>query len=153
METAVKGLLQSKTFWLAALQAIAYVLVVFSTSYPEVGWLLTAKSAVDIALRYFTTTPLSGVMPRYRELATGSHPAWVGADIGSGGTTRSHPSALLDEHGRAPYPHLRRQIQRLGRRDVGDCEVREPGARPRAKSRVPKAGGPNAVKTPGLYLK
>ncbi len=59
-----KGLLQSRTFWIAALQAAAGVIAVFATAYPAAGWLLIAKSVLDIYLRSTTTQPISGVLPR-----------------------------------------------------------------------------------------
>lgn len=57
----VKSLMQSKTFWLAALQAIAGAFLVFQGAYPSVGWLVLAKSVVDVTLRYYTSTPIAGV--------------------------------------------------------------------------------------------
>jgi hypothetical protein len=58
----MKGLLQSKTFWLALVQAVAGVIVVFSTSFPQVGWLVIAKSVVDVILRVYTSQPVSGLV-------------------------------------------------------------------------------------------
>jgi len=55
----IKSIFQSKTFWLASAQAVAGILVVFSTSYPSAGWLVIAKSIVDIYLRSITTTAVS----------------------------------------------------------------------------------------------
>lgn len=55
----MKSLLESKTFWVAALQAAAGVLVVFSTSFPEAGWIMMGKSVVDIILRVMTTTAVA----------------------------------------------------------------------------------------------
>lgn len=45
---------QSKTIWIAILQAIAGIFVAFSLEYPTAGWLLTAKSIVDILIRIST---------------------------------------------------------------------------------------------------
>lgn len=56
-----KSLLTSKTFWLAFIQAVGGVVVVFSTSYPEVGWLVMLKSGVDIMLRVYTTKPIGSI--------------------------------------------------------------------------------------------
>lgn len=53
-----KSLLQSKTFWIAVLQAVAGIAVVFSTAYPAVGSLLIAKSVIDVILRVVTTTTI-----------------------------------------------------------------------------------------------
>jgi hypothetical protein len=55
----MKSILASKVFWLAFLQAVAGVIVVFSTSYPDVGGLLIAKSCVDVILRIFTNTQVT----------------------------------------------------------------------------------------------
>jgi uncharacterized membrane protein len=54
----MKSLLKSKVFWLAVVQAVAGVIVVFQSSYPEVGGLLVAKSLVDIVLRVITTVQI-----------------------------------------------------------------------------------------------
>jgi len=48
----------SKTLWIATLQAVAGVAVVFSTAYPNLGWLIITKSVVDSLLRLITTTEL-----------------------------------------------------------------------------------------------
>lgn len=50
----MKSIFQSKTFWLAAAQAIVGVIAIFETAYPGVGALLMAKSVADIALRMIT---------------------------------------------------------------------------------------------------
>ena len=55
----MKSLFVSKTFWLSILQAVAGALVIFATTYPTLGWIVIAKSIVDIALRYVTTQPVS----------------------------------------------------------------------------------------------
>lgn len=55
----MKSLFTSKTFILALAQAIVGVIVVFSTAYPDVGYLVVAKSVVDILLRWITTEPVS----------------------------------------------------------------------------------------------
>ena len=44
----------SKTIWLAILQSLAAVLMIWERVYPTLGWLLISKSAVDIALRFIT---------------------------------------------------------------------------------------------------
>lgn len=61
MEQA-KGLLQSRTFWLAVLQAIGGAITIFATAYPGAGVLLLAKSLLDIYLRSTTTEPVSGLV-------------------------------------------------------------------------------------------
>lgn len=61
MENA-KALVTSKTFQLAALQAIIGAIAVFTSAYPDVGWLLVAKSALDIYLRSKTNQSIGSVM-------------------------------------------------------------------------------------------
>jgi hypothetical protein len=58
----VKALVDSKTFQLAALQAIAGMIVVFSTAYPQLGWIVLAKSVLDVVLRMYTTQPIGSVL-------------------------------------------------------------------------------------------
>lgn len=56
-----KKLLQSKTFWLAIIQAVIGIVVVFTTAYPElqaVGSIAIAKSLLDILLRTVTQMPI-----------------------------------------------------------------------------------------------
>ncbi len=50
---------QSRTFWLAVTQAIAGALTIFASAYPQLGYLLLAKSALDIYLRATTDTALT----------------------------------------------------------------------------------------------
>lgn len=57
-----KTLISSKTFQLAALQAVAGVIVVFATAYPEAGWLMMAKSIADVAIRLYTSQPIGRVL-------------------------------------------------------------------------------------------
>lgn len=57
METK-KSLFQSRTFWLAVVQAALGAVVVFETNFPGVGWLAIVKSILDIGLRYATTAPV-----------------------------------------------------------------------------------------------
>lgn len=59
----MKALVHSKVFWLAVLQALVGVVVVFSTAYPDVGFLVLAKSALDIILRIYTNTEVKSVLP------------------------------------------------------------------------------------------
>lgn len=56
MNAEIKSLFHSKVFWVAVAQAVAGAVVVFQTTYPEVGGLLVAKSLVDIVLRVLTNT-------------------------------------------------------------------------------------------------
>lgn len=54
-----KSIFASKTFWLAVLQAIVGAVVVFHGVYPMIGWLVLAKSVLDVIVRYFTTVPIA----------------------------------------------------------------------------------------------
>jgi len=56
---SVKSIFASKTFWIAVLQAIAGTFVVFGTAYPTVGWIVIAKSVVDVFIRYQTTQSIA----------------------------------------------------------------------------------------------
>lgn len=55
----MKSLFSSKVFWLAVAQAIAGVVMVFSHTYPDVGFIAVVKSAVDIILRLLTSEPVT----------------------------------------------------------------------------------------------
>jgi hypothetical protein len=55
----IKSIFQSKTFRIACLQALVAVLIVFTSAYPNIGWLLLAKSALDIYLRSVTVGGVS----------------------------------------------------------------------------------------------
>lgn len=59
----MKALIHSKVFWLAVLQALVGVVVVFATAYPDVGFLVLAKSGLDILLRIYTTTEVKSILP------------------------------------------------------------------------------------------
>ncbi len=56
-----KSLLASKTFWVSFLQALAGAFVVFSTNYPQLGWLMLGKSIVDVLIRYYTTATITSI--------------------------------------------------------------------------------------------
>jgi len=56
-----KTLVQSKTFWIAVIQAVIGIVVVFTTAYPElqaVGGIAIAISLLDILLRTITQMPI-----------------------------------------------------------------------------------------------
>ncbi len=53
-----KGFFQSKTCWLAVIQAVTGGLVIFFTQADMVGYVAIIKSFGDIALRYATTAPM-----------------------------------------------------------------------------------------------
>ncbi len=55
----MKSLFHSKTFWLACIQALAGMIAIFATTYPNVGILLLAKSVIDVSLRFATTTEVT----------------------------------------------------------------------------------------------
>jgi len=60
-KSKTKSLLQSKTFWIATIQAVIGIIAVFTTAYPElqvVGGIAVAKSILDIVLRYITVAPV-----------------------------------------------------------------------------------------------
>ena len=48
----------SKVIWLAILQAIAGLVVVFETQYGAIGAVVVVKSFVDVALRLITVLPI-----------------------------------------------------------------------------------------------
>ena len=54
-----KSIFSSKTFWLATIQAAIGVVVVFSTAYPEAGYLVIGKSILVILLRVITETKVT----------------------------------------------------------------------------------------------
>ncbi len=54
----MKSIFSSRTFWLAVGQAVVGVIAVFASAYPALGFLVVAKSVLDIVLRMYTTTPI-----------------------------------------------------------------------------------------------
>ena len=48
----------SKTIWIAVIQALAGIVAAFVYQYPEIGLLLVVKSGVDITLRLITEMPV-----------------------------------------------------------------------------------------------
>jgi len=55
----MKNLLHSRVFWLAVLQAVAGIVVMFQTQYPEVGQFAILKSFVDVLLRLDTSKKIT----------------------------------------------------------------------------------------------
>lgn len=55
----MKSIFQSKVFWLAVGQALVGVIAVFASAYPALGFLVVAKSVLDIVLRLYTTQAIS----------------------------------------------------------------------------------------------
>ena len=56
-----KSIWKSKTFWLAVSQGIISLIVIFTTSFPEGGWVgyaLLIKSFLDGYIRTQTSLPL-----------------------------------------------------------------------------------------------
>lgn len=51
----MKSILQSKTFWLAAVQGLIGVWAVVETAYPTLGWVAIVKTIIDIILRVIST--------------------------------------------------------------------------------------------------
>ena len=47
----IKALIETRTFKIAALQALIGAVVIFQTAYPADGWLLILKSVLDMYLR------------------------------------------------------------------------------------------------------
>lgn len=54
----MKSWITSRTVWLAILQSVAGIVVIFMTNFPGIGWLAIVKSIVDIALRFDTQAPI-----------------------------------------------------------------------------------------------
>lgn len=54
----MKNWWQSKTIWLAAIQLAVGFTLVFQTQYPELGWIVTLKSLLDVLLRFLTDKPI-----------------------------------------------------------------------------------------------
>jgi len=54
----IKKLLKSKTVIVAVLQAGAGAFLILNSEFPNVGYLMTAKSFIDVVLRILTTLPV-----------------------------------------------------------------------------------------------
>ena len=54
----MKSPFKSRTIWIAILQAILGVAVIYFTDVGEAGIALILKSALDISTRYVTTQPI-----------------------------------------------------------------------------------------------
>lgn len=54
----MKSIYTSKVFWVAVVQAIFGIIVIFSLAYPDVGSLMIAKSVLDVILRATTNQPV-----------------------------------------------------------------------------------------------
>ena len=59
MATNIKSIFCSKTFWVAVIQGVVGILTVVGTQVPDIGWILIAKSVLDVLLRAITTQPVS----------------------------------------------------------------------------------------------
>ena len=55
----MKNIVKSRTFWVAVAQALAGVVVVFSTTYPEAGWLVILKSGLDIYIKLTSSSAVN----------------------------------------------------------------------------------------------
>jgi len=58
----MKTLLNSKTFWIAVIQAVAGIAVIALTELDLIGYVGIFKSFVDIVIRTMTTEEISSVM-------------------------------------------------------------------------------------------
>ena len=56
--TFIKKLLKSKTVIVAVLQAGAGAFLILNSEFPNVCYLMTAKSFIDVVLRILTTIPV-----------------------------------------------------------------------------------------------
>lgn len=54
-----KSIFESKSFWIAFTQGLSGVLMVMLDHYPNVGYLMIAKSAIDVIIRFLTKQPVS----------------------------------------------------------------------------------------------
>lgn len=55
----MKNWYTSKTILLAVVQAVAGIILLIQTEFPEAGWALMAKSVIDIFLRFVSATPVA----------------------------------------------------------------------------------------------
>ena len=55
----MKKLVHSKTFWMAVAQALAGIAVAVQMEFPEVGYIASIKSLIDIWLRIYTDQPIA----------------------------------------------------------------------------------------------
>ena len=53
-----KNILSSKQFWVAVVQGLLGIAIVIANIQPELGYIVTAKSILDIILRMLTTQPV-----------------------------------------------------------------------------------------------
>jgi len=51
----MKDWYKSKTIWFAILTGVAGVITAFTAQFPEVGWLITLASFVNVVLRFITS--------------------------------------------------------------------------------------------------
>lgn len=58
----MKSLIESKTFWVAVIQAVAGIVVVALTELDLVGYVAVFKSAVDVVLRLVTSDGIEKVI-------------------------------------------------------------------------------------------
>lgn len=49
---------ESKTIWVAIITGAMGITVAVQTSFPAVGWVITLKALLDLALRFATTEPI-----------------------------------------------------------------------------------------------
>ena len=58
----MKTLLNSKTFWIAVIQAVAGIAVIALTELDLIGYVGIMKSVVDIVIRTMTTEEIYSIM-------------------------------------------------------------------------------------------
>jgi len=58
----MKTLLQSRTFWLAVIQAVAGIGVIALTELDMIGYVGIFKSVVDIILRTITSSQIKSIL-------------------------------------------------------------------------------------------
>lgn len=54
-----KSIFESKTFWVACIQGLAGIMVVLLEHYPNLGYLMIAKSFIDVIVRFLSSRPVS----------------------------------------------------------------------------------------------
>lgn len=59
MNVPPKSIFESKNFWVAVIQGLAGVLLVILEHYPNIGYLMIAKSVIDVILRFLTNRPVT----------------------------------------------------------------------------------------------
>ena len=83
-----KSFVYSKVFWLAFIQGLVGMVVIFQTTYPEIGGLLIAKTVLDIFLRTIAQMVADAIMLKIGlQDIIGSVLGAIGLGGGGGGGT------------------------------------------------------------------